>query len=307
MNIKSLIKTNLPLISLFLLICCNLQAKNQSKPYPHILVIGIDGLGAHGIQLAKTPNMDELMKNGSYSLEARTIMPSFSGPAWASIFTGATMDRHGVNTNVWSVENKTLEPVYKGEHGMFPTIFGETRKNFPAAIIGAIYQWDDIGIKIEKGVCDVSIPTDTENDAAKFTCNLLREKRPLLTFVQLDDVDDRGHSDGFRSDRYMEAVTKVDSLVGVLINTLKVTGMYDETVVFVVSDHGGYEKSHGDSHPDEMIVPFIISGKGVKKGYKINHPVFNYDLAPTVAWLLGFQLNEWVSGKPLKDAFIRGH
>jgi arylsulfatase A-like enzyme len=120
-------------------------------------------------------------------------------------------------------------------------------------------------------------------------------------------VDDRGHSAGFRSDRYREAVTKVDSLIGVLINTLKETGIYDETVVFVVSDHGGYEKSHGGSHPDEMIVPFIISGKWVKKGYKINHPVFNYDLAPTVAWLLGFQLNEWVSGKPLKDAFIRGH
>ncbi len=35
----------------------------------------------------------------------------------------------------------------------------------------------------------------------------------------------------------------------------------------------------------------------------IEHLVFNYDLAPTVAWLYGFELNEWITGKPLRDAF----
>ena len=96
-----------------------------------------------------------------------------------------------------------------------------------------------------------------------------------------------------------------DSLVGVLPDKLKETGMLDQTVVFVLSDHGGFEKAHGGTHPDEMIVPFIISGKGVKKGYEMKHPVFTYDLAPTVAWLFGFKLNEWVTGRPLINAFSR--
>jgi len=62
-------------------------------------------------------------------------------------------------------------------------------------------------------------------------------------------------------------------------------------------------KKHGGSSPDEMIVPFIISGKEVRKGYHIKTPVFTYDLAPTVAWLFGFELNPRVTGKPLVDAF----
>jgi len=81
--------------------------------------------------------------------------------------------------------------------------------------------------------------------------------------------------------------------------------MLDKTVIFILSDHGGLEKKHGGITPDEMIVPFIISGKGVKKGYEMKRPVFTYDLVPTIAWLFGFQLNEWVTGKPLVDAFAK--
>jgi predicted AlkP superfamily pyrophosphatase or phosphodiesterase len=134
-------------------------------------------------------------------------------------------------------------------------------------------------------------------------CEFLVEKQPDFTFVHLDHVDHAGHHGGYRSEEYAKAIEKADSLVGVFIDKLKEAGIFEEIVVFVVSDHGGFEKSHGRSHPDEMIVPFIVSGKGVKKGYKIEHPVFIYDLAPTVGWLFGFELNEWITGNPLVDVF----
>jgi predicted AlkP superfamily phosphohydrolase/phosphomutase len=63
--------------------------------------------------MANTPHLDELMKNGSYSLAARTIMPTSSGPAWSSMITGTTVERHGVWKNGWRVDNKILEPVLK--------------------------------------------------------------------------------------------------------------------------------------------------------------------------------------------------
>ncbi|MDD4191342.1 MAG: sulfatase-like hydrolase/transferase [Mangrovibacterium sp.] len=81
--------------------------------------------------------------------------------------------------------------------------------------------------------------------------------------------------------------------------------MLGQTVVIIIADHGGFGKGHGGSHPDEMVVPFIVYGKGVRKGYEIKHPVSIYDLAPTIAWLYGFQLNEWVTGRPLKSAFAQ--
>lgn len=121
------------------------QAKNVKKPLPHVLIIGIDGLGAYGVGMANTPHLDELMENGSYSLAARTIMPTSSGPAWSSMITETTVERHWVG-------NKSLEPVYKGKYNMFATIFGEIRDRVPVAVIGAIYHWKSFGNFIEPSV-----------------------------------------------------------------------------------------------------------------------------------------------------------
>jgi predicted AlkP superfamily pyrophosphatase or phosphodiesterase len=289
---------------LFITTANNLEAAGKRK-IPHIVVIGIDGLGAHGVKMANTPHLDELMKNGASSLKARTVMPSVSGPAWSSMITGTTVERHGIWKNGWRVDNKILEPVLKGEHDMYPTIFGEIRRNYPKAVIGAVYHWKDFGNFIERGVCNISIPCDSEDEAAQKACSFLAENHPDFLFVQLDHVDHGGHSGGYRSEEYVKSIEKADSLVGVFIETLRKAGMLEETVVFILADHGGFEKGHGGCTPDEMIVPLIISGKGVKNGFEIDTPVFTYDLAPTVAWLFGFQLNDWVTGKPLKKAFSK--
>lgn len=279
--------------------------KKVAKQHPDVLVIGLDGLGAHGIGMAKAPYLHELMKNGSYSLAARTVMPSSSGPAWSSMITGATVDRHGIGNNSWTVDNKVLEPVYKGDYNMFPTIFGEMRKNAPDAIIGTVYHWSSFGNFIEKGVCDLSLPADNEDIATTKAVEFISDKNPDFTFVHLDLIDHAGHGSGYRSEAYVKSVEKADSLVGVFINALKELKRLDNTVVFIVSDHGGLVTKHGGCTPDEMIVPLIIYGKGVKKGYEIKHPVFTCDLAPTVAWLYGFNLNEWVTGSAITDAFIK--
>lgn len=101
--------------------------------------------------------MDELMKNGASTLGVRAVFPSISGLAWSSIITGTTVERHGVGNNGWTIENKLLEPIFKGEQDMFPIIFGEIRKYEPDANIGAIYHWKSFGNFIEKDVCDIRV------------------------------------------------------------------------------------------------------------------------------------------------------
>lgn len=291
------------LLGIMGLYSCQNPEKDRRK-VPHVLVIGIDGLGSHGFAIANTPYLNELMKNGASTLNARTIIPSKSGPAWSSMITGATVEKHGVGYNGWTVEEKLLEPVYKCDYDMFPTIFGEIRKYLPDAVIGAFYHWDAFNNFIEKGVCDVSKSGDNESIVTEAACEFIGERKPDFTFVQLDHVDHAGHHGGYRSEEYALAIEKGDSLVGVFFEQLKRSGMYEETVIIVISDHGGLESGHGGIHPDEMTVPFLISGKGIKKGYKLDHPVFIYDLAPTVAYLLGFELNEYISGKSLTDVFV---
>jgi predicted AlkP superfamily pyrophosphatase or phosphodiesterase len=291
------------LLGIMGLYSCQISGRDNRK-VPYVLVIGIDGLGSHGFEIANTPHLNKLMENGAWTLSARTVIPSRSGPAWSSMITGATVEKHGIGDNGWTVDDKLLEPVIKGDFDMFPTIFGETRGHLSEAVIAAFYHWGKFGDFIEKEVCDVSQSAGSEDSVTTMACKFINERKPDLTFVHLDHVDHAGHHGGYRSEEYTLSIEKADSLVGVFLEQLKRSGIYEETVVFVVSDHGGFEHSHGGIHPDEMIVPFLISGKGVKKGYKIEHPVFIYDLAPTVAYLLGFELNEYISGTPLAKAFM---
>lgn len=285
--------------------CVSPSGENaQQKELPHVLVIGVDGMGAHAFSMGQNlPHFDFLMQNGAYSLEARTIMPSVSAPAWTTLFTGTTPERHSAGDNDWRVHNRPMEPIYKNEFDMFPTMFAEIRVRYPEAVLGAIYHWGTIGELIEKGVCDLSISADSEDEAIRKTGDFIAEKKPNLTLVHVDHQDHAGHSEGYRSDAYVRATLKTDSLVGALMESLRKADLFDQTFIFVVADHGGFKTGHGNARREEMEVPFFIYGPGVKKGYRIAHPVFNYDLAPTIEWLFEVEPNEWVVGKPLKDAF----
>lgn len=39
----------------------------------HVIVIGVDGLSPDGVKNAQTPNIDEMMNNGSWSMGARGV------------------------------------------------------------------------------------------------------------------------------------------------------------------------------------------------------------------------------------------
>jgi arylsulfatase A-like enzyme len=48
---------------------------------------------------------------------------------------------------------------------------------------------------------------------------------------------------------------------------------------------------------------FIISGPGVRRGYRRPWPVWLRDVAPTLAWALGVPAPAQATGQPVTDAF----
>jgi arylsulfatase A-like enzyme len=52
-----------------------------------------------------------------------------------------------------------------------------------------------------------------------------------------------------------------------------------------------------------MLIPWIASGKGVKRSYSITSQVTTYDTAATALWLLGVPLPADFDGKPVVEAF----
>ncbi|QHT69929.1 sulfatase-like hydrolase/transferase [Rhodocytophaga rosea] len=283
-----------------LLYACQPSAP-QVPTIKHIVVIGVDGMSPDGVEKAATPYMDSLMKNGSYTLQARGVLPTSSSSNWASMIMGAGPEQHGITSNGWQPDDHILPAVTTGTEGIFPTIFGVIRQQHPSAEIGAIYNWKDFGRLFEKTAVNYNIHGQTEKETAELASTYIREKKPLFTFVHFDHVDHAGHETGHGTAAYYQTVALADSLIGQVIQAAREAGILEETVFIVSADHGGVGKGHGGETLGEIQIPFIVCGKGIKKGYQIKHTVYTYDNASTIAFLLGIEPPYAWIGKPVKS------
>lgn len=67
---------------------------------------------------------------------------------------------------------------------------------------------------------------------------------------------------------------------------------------------GAHEAQHGTAHPDDVTVPIIIVGPGVRAGV-YRRPVRTTDIGPTLAALLGVRPAEPTDGRPLRETLGR--
>lgn len=53
----------------------------------------------------------------------------------------------------------------------------------------------------------------------------------------------------------------------------------------------------------EMETPFIIAGKGIRKGAEITESMMQYDTASTIADLLGLRQPQAWTGRPMTEIY----
>ena len=54
---------------------------------------------------------------------------------------------------------------------------------------------------------------------------------------------------------------------------------------------------------DELEIPWIVNGPGVRVNHEIKTAVNTYDLAPTIAWIFGLRPPSCWIGQPVLEAF----
>ncbi|MGG1515386.1 sulfatase-like hydrolase/transferase [Paenibacillus oryzisoli] len=97
---------------------------------------------------------------------------------------------------------------------------------------------------------------------------------------------------------YLGFCTLIDNQVGDIVSDLQAKGLYDNTIIVFVSDHGDMMGAHGlvekgfYLHYEEALrVPLIIAGAGcAAAGSQSNALVQLHDLVPTLAELAGVPL-----------------
>ncbi len=269
----------------------------------HVVIVGCDGLTPRGIQAAKTPNIDELMRCGAFTLHAQAVKPSVSLPNWASLFMGATPKQHGIKSNSWK-PSPPFDPACDGIRGIFPTIYEVLMVQRPDLIRAFFHDWEGIAQFAEGSAPDEIRDCKNEDKTVRCAVEYFKKRKPNLTFIYLDHVDHAGHSDGYESKKYDRAVEKADRLIGEILTGLKMAGMFEKTAILLTSDHGGIHRKHGGEKAVELEIPWILFGAGVAQGKELTTPVNIYDTAATIAYIFGATPHPCWTGKPVLEAFI---
>ena len=249
----------------------------------NVLVISVDGLRPDAIAAYRTPTLQRLMREGSYTLSASTIFPSKTLPSHTSMLTGQPPETHGVLWNTVatadtdSIELPNIFSVARA-HGYSTAAFFSKAKFQPLQRLGTLDYSQAPG-----GWFGRWSGERTVNDVSAY----LEGARPNLLFVHLSDPDAAGHGAGWMSAEYGRAVIATDATVDRLIGLAE--GVYGSGnfSLILTADHGGHGRNHGSGDPRDVTIPWIAWGQGVKQGALESSSIRTMDTAATVLWLLG--------------------
>lgn len=272
----------------------------QKKPQ-HIILIGTDGFGAYAFQQAKVPTLRALMQQGSWTLHARTVLPSSSAPNWASMVMGAGPELHGYTT--WGSKKPDLPARVLDEYNMFPSVYSLLRKAKPHSEIGVIYEWEGIGYLFPKAAVNKDQNCDGDVAVSAAATAYIKQAKPDFLFIHFHDVDSVGHTVGHGTPEYYAAVERTDAHVAEVLEAIREAGMEKNTVVIFTADHGGINKGHGSISMNEMEIPWIVKGPGIQSNHEVKSSVMTFDTAATIASLFGLTIPQVWIGKPITEIF----
>ena len=291
----------------------------KETPPPNILWLvsednSADWIGVYGNDLAITPNIDRLAETGVIYKQAIANAPACA-PARNTIITGMYanyLGNHQMRSNYKIPEFIRFFPEYLREAGYYTSNNAKQDYNTSSAKVLAEKAWDEssheatyknrkpgqpffhvqnFGTTHESSLFD-SIP-DHEMDF---------DPDNMEVFPYHPNTPD------FRHDyaQYYHRHKQLDDQIGKFLDDLKQQGLYDSTIVFYLSDHGGalprskrYLFESGIRVPMIVHVPEIYRHLMPDKIGSHSHRLVSFvDLAPTILNAVGIEIPEYMQGKP---------
>jgi predicted AlkP superfamily pyrophosphatase or phosphodiesterase len=257
-----------------------------------VVLMLVDGLGPDGLTAARCPNINGLRARGASTMRATSVMPSVTLPCHMSIFHSVPPTRHGVTTNTWT-------PMARPIPGLVEVAQAAGLRN------SFLINWEPLRDLSRPGFLDFMYYRDNNEDPdgdqviADEAVRHLTSARPGFTFIYFGALDSFGHKHGWMSDGYLAQLERTDAAIGTVLGVLP-----DDASVLVQSDHGGHDRIHGTDLPEDMTIPWIIAGPGIRRGHEIERAVNLIDTTPTLARAMGITPHPEWEGQCVEEAFV---
>jgi len=293
---------------------------------PNVLWIAMEDtsprFGCYGDQLARTPNIDRLASE-SRLYENAFVTAGVCAPSRASIMTGmypqevcaqhmrtSTQDRKGLVESYEAVPPHYVTAVseYLRDDGYYCTLNQKSDYQFGEPFT----MWDEHGD-------DAHWRNRTDDEQpffAMFTNGVTHESGmwppemdrwggsdgPLETDPQdvdvppyLPDTDRTRRAIA----RHYDNIAASDEWVGALLDELESSGVAEDTIVVLWSDHGeGLPRAKRWPYDSGTNVPLIVRIPGETEGETVDELVSLVDLGPTTLSLCGQDVPQYMSGQP---------
>ena len=252
-----------------------------------VILISIDGMRPDGLKNCGNPYVRELEKICAYTYTGCSQNPSVTFPCHFSMAHSVSPQRHGILTNTYVPEVRPVEGIF------------EKIKN-AGGISAMFYGWEPLRDIARPGSLKFASYINAymvESSDTALTDEAMRVidgHKPDFVFIYMVETDEKGgHDNGWMSAEYLRRISVA------IDNVKRVIEKYgEEYSVIIMADHGGHDRTHGTTLPEDMTVPFFFYGKEFDTG-ELQAEISLLDVAPTIAKLMGISPDAEWEGSPI--------
>lgn len=311
-------RTLLPFLLLVLTAgACAKRAGRALAPGAPVILVSIDTLRsdhlpAYGYRNVETPALDAFRREAILYERAYTHVP-LTLPSHATIFTGLLPAEHGIHDNLGYILAPTTgtlaSQLKKAGYRTGGAVSAVVLSHLSGVSRGFDF-WDDAVEVTEarKILSQVQRPGGTTAASLESWISGVGGESPLFAFLHLYEPHTPYEPpEPWKSrfaDPYDGEIATADAIVGDFFGFLKKNGLYDRSLILVLSDHGEGLGDHGEEehgiflYREALQVPLLVKlPGGAKGGGTVSTPVGLADVLPGVLSLTGVALPD---GLPLQ-------
>ena len=272
-----------------------------------------DHLSCYGFERKTTPNIDAIAAEGI--LYTQAISPiALTLPAHSSVFTGTYPPYHRVHDNLddrLGDSSVTLAEVLS--KAGYTT--GAIVSTFVLDSQFGMYQgFDSYDDEFEVPIGPSESFERRGDETTRHALAYLEEHQKEQFFLFLHYYDPHTpyiplepFASEYADDLYAGEVAFTDQCVGQVVAKLKELGLYGNTLLVIMGDHGEGLGEHGEAEHGYYVyqyavhVPLIVRPPGLGKEQRVDEVVSLVDIMPTILGYLGIEPPEEVQGRDLRE------